>query len=225
MSPSGLKLRPDSDETLRKRRDRRAANTADPRGRDVRGSDMPFGSWWKRWTEPGGRVGHDRPLGDRSDLHSTSADAADEAPALPDPDSASWEVRSRGEPASAPVSIRATEEQLLHALEWRKRILIDHPGGPSRPGDGPALAKSLVGAGVGAVRQPPLAAQRALALTLDMNADLRELVWLFETDPALAPRLLKAANSAWYRRGGDPVTSISEAVRRVGMRGIESVVL
>jgi len=186
---------------------------------------VAFGNWWKRWTEPGGRTGQDQPSADPNGPHSTSADAADEAPARPDPDRASWEVRSRGEPAAAPVSIRATEEQLLHALEWRKRILVDGPTGSRRPGDGAALAKSLVGAGVGAVRQPPIAAQRALALTRDMNADLRELVRLFETDPALAPRLLKTANSAWYRRGGDPVNSISDAVRRVGMRGIESVVL
>lgn len=42
-------------------------------------------------------------------------------------------------------------------------------------------------------------------------------------DPALTARLLKAANSAAFYRGGDPVGSVFEAVQRMGVRQIRAI--
>jgi HD-like signal output (HDOD) protein len=120
---------------------------------------------------------------------------------------------------------RSSEEGLLHALDWRTKLLIQSSGSIQRPGDGPALARSLARSGTDAIRQPPLAAQRALLVARDHNAAIRDLVALFKTDPTLAPPLLKSANSIWYRRDGEVLLSIGEAVQRIGMRGVENVLV
>lgn len=53
-------------------------------------------------------------------------------------------------------------------------------------------------------------------------AGTRDLVRLIERDPALAGRLLRAANSALYTRG-DQVTSITAAVNRLGLSQVRSL--
>ena len=50
-----------------------------------------------------------------------------------------------------------------------------------------------------------------------------EIVDLIEKDPALAARALRAANSALYARGGDPIASIHGAVGRLGLNQIRSM--
>jgi HD-like signal output (HDOD) protein len=75
------------------------------------------------------------------------------------------------------------------------------------------------------IRQPPLAAQRALAVTRDPNASGVEIVRLVGEDPTLTQAVLRHANSAFYATYSDPCVSLPEAVRRIGTAGVETVVL
>jgi HD-like signal output (HDOD) protein len=77
----------------------------------------------------------------------------------------------------------------------------------------------------GLVRQPPVAAQRALALTRDTDTSVSKLVALVERDPTLGQALLRYANSAYYATDGGPCTSFAAAIQRVGMGGVHNVVL
>jgi putative nucleotidyltransferase with HDIG domain len=54
---------------------------------------------------------------------------------------------------------------------------------------------------------------------------LGELVGIVEKDPALTARLLRAANSALYSRGGDRVATLAPAIGRIGLRQLRSVAL
>ena len=64
--------------------------------------------------------------------------------------------------------------------------------------------------------------RRALA---DENVSIAEIARLLGTDPALAARVLKTANSAMFHRGGKPVTSLHNAVTRLGHRMVRNVAL
>lgn len=75
------------------------------------------------------------------------------------------------------------------------------------------------------VRQPPLAAQRALSVTRDTLAPISRIVSLVEQDPGLGQALLRYANSAYYSAGGGRVVSLHASVHRVGTTGVHNVVL
>jgi HD-like signal output (HDOD) protein len=75
------------------------------------------------------------------------------------------------------------------------------------------------------IRRAPIAAQRSLKLARNENSSMAQLAQLISGDPTLAQSLLRLANSAEYAIGGAHCTSIADAIRRVGARGVESVVL
>ncbi len=75
------------------------------------------------------------------------------------------------------------------------------------------------------VRQPPLAAQRVLSTCRRPTAGLKELTDLIERDPAITQDLLQHSNSAFYSSGGETISSLHGAVQRVGMAGVESVMM
>jgi HD-like signal output (HDOD) protein len=95
----------------------------------------------------------------------------------------------------------------------------------SRGNDANRLLESLLESPAGAVRQPPLAAQKALLLTRDPDTGLSALIALVEGDPTLGQALLRYSNSAYYATGGAPVISFRAAVQRVGLSGVHNVVL
>src|SRR5262245_25926275 len=70
---------------------------------------------------------------------------------------------------------------------------------------------------------PVLVLQVQRALANEMTG-LRELSTIIERDPALASRLLRAANSAAFAHG-EPVTTIGAAVSRLGMSHVRSLCL
>lgn len=74
------------------------------------------------------------------------------------------------------------------------------------------------------IRQPPLAAQRALIQSQDPEVDLNDLVRLFEGDPTLAQAALRRSNSAAYA-GGETIVSVRDAISRIGLAGVQSVVV
>lgn len=59
----------------------------------------------------------------------------------------------------------------------------------------------------------------------DPNAGAADVAAVIEQDPALTARLLRAANSAAFSRGGAAVTSVPAAVTRMGLNQVRAVCL
>jgi HD-like signal output (HDOD) protein len=57
----------------------------------------------------------------------------------------------------------------------------------------------------------------------DENAGAADVAAIIEHDPALTARLLRAANSAAFSRGGDRLGSVSAAVARLGINQVRGV--
>lgn len=64
--------------------------------------------------------------------------------------------------------------------------------------------------------------RKALA---DENVSVSEIARLIGSDPALAARILKTANSALFYRGSKPITSVHGAVSQLGQRMVRNVAL
>jgi HD-like signal output (HDOD) protein len=64
--------------------------------------------------------------------------------------------------------------------------------------------------------------RRALA---DEDVSIGEIARLLGTDPALAARTLRIANSAMFYRGSRPITSLSGAVSQLGQKMVRNVAL
>lgn len=75
------------------------------------------------------------------------------------------------------------------------------------------------------IKQAPGAAQRALATTQNLDSSLMQLVRIVEEDPTLSQGLLRFANSAYYAAGGGTVVSLTQAAQRIGVSGVQNVVL
>lgn len=141
-------------------------------------------------------------------------------------------------PASAPLPVTAERpaaappagEALVAALAARVReacgLLAHDFAGVSTAADAPALLDALREAPVDAVRQLPSAAREAVALCNDPRADFAQLARIVGADPGLAQALLRRANSAHYARAGQaPVVGIRDAIQRVGVAGLQAVLL
>jgi HD-like signal output (HDOD) protein len=59
----------------------------------------------------------------------------------------------------------------------------------------------------------------------DEDVSIGEIARLIGTDPALAARILKTANSALFYRGSKPITSVHGAVSQLGHRMVRNVAL
>ncbi len=73
---------------------------------------------------------------------------------------------------------------------------------------------------------PPLSAvaMRLVELASDDRCSIKDLVSLIEKDPSMAIRLLRLANSTFYR-SGQPVTSINQAIVRIGYHQLRIMAL
>jgi HD-like signal output (HDOD) protein len=131
------------------------------------------------------------------------------------------------EPLARPVEREVDDVAAWLALEVTQRIAAVRETLPreERGSDVPAFLDGIAGSFEAVVRQPPLAAQRALSLTRDPRASAARLVALVETDPGLSQGLLRYANSAFYAGAGGRVVSLMNAVNRVGTSGVHNVVL
>jgi HD-like signal output (HDOD) protein len=131
-------------------------------------------------------------------------------------------------PAGAPPELpndAAVEASLTDMLRQRVARLEHELATARDAGDAPALLAGLASGGASQVRQPPAAAQRALAVCRNPDCSQREVVRLLEGNPTLTHALLKSANSIYYSSGGAPCVSLGAAVQRVGIRGVYNVVL
>jgi len=61
-------------------------------------------------------------------------------------------------------------------------------------------------------------------LLRDPDVDLRIVAELAGTDAVLAGQIVRMANSAYYSRGGSPVTGLAPAIHRLGLRALRGLV-
>ena len=118
----------------------------------------------------------------------------------------------------------ALQTELTRVLHGRCEILMRAASVESRQSDAPMAIECLLRLDDAVIRQPPVAAQRALAVVRNPLSSAAQLVGIFERDPALTESLLQTANSSYYHRGSEPCIAIAEAVQRVGARGVESII-
>lgn len=71
----------------------------------------------------------------------------------------------------------------------------------------------------------PYVVNELLDLTSSVNSDMKSLVHLIELDPALTAKVLKAANSSFYRGNKNKIYKLTDAVRTVGFNGLKDLVL
>ncbi|MCC5882779.1 MAG: diguanylate cyclase [Halomonas sp.] len=71
----------------------------------------------------------------------------------------------------------------------------------------------------------PAAAARVIAIARSPEPRLTDYSRIIEQDPALTLRLLSMANSAFYVRGGNPVSNGLDAVSRIGLDATLSIAL
>ncbi|MCA8922510.1 MAG: HDOD domain-containing protein [Planctomycetes bacterium] len=129
------------------------------------------------------------------------------------------------EPERECTSHRASDADLAAALQHdlrcrAQRLLESLTHEPDLAYVVQALSEEIADA----LPQIPAAAQAGLALTVDANVQVQDLVRVFERDPSLAQALLKTANSSYYC-SASPCTSIDKAVVKLGRRGLRNVLL
>jgi putative nucleotidyltransferase with HDIG domain len=71
----------------------------------------------------------------------------------------------------------------------------------------------------------PFAVLRAIELLRDPEVEFPEVASVLEADPLVAARLLRIANSAVYGTKGGLVTTLEQAVSRLGVRPLQSVLV
>ena len=114
--------------------------------------------------------------------------------------------------------LRARLDFALHHLD--ESLIGEHRRSP----DVANLLRALRNDPLTGIRQLPVAAQRALAL-LHGDAPTTLLVGLFEQDPAITQGLLHQVNSVYYNASGARVSSLVDAITRMGRAGVQGVVL
>lgn len=85
------------------------------------------------------------------------------------------------------------------------------------------MLKSL--ADIGDLPHLPSVVFRLEQAARDPDAGVRDLASIIETDPPMAARLLKLANSVFYMRGNFPVTTIPQAIVRLGLKEVRRLCL
>jgi len=86
------------------------------------------------------------------------------------------------------------------------------------------LERSLAGRELELPSLPEVALKIRRALS-DEDVSVGEIARLLGTDPALAARTLRIANSAMFYRGSRPITSLSGAVSQLGHKMVRNVAL
>jgi HD-like signal output (HDOD) protein len=86
------------------------------------------------------------------------------------------------------------------------------------------LEQSLAGGSLELPSLPEVALKIRRALA-DENVSVTEIARLLGSDPALAARTLRIANSAMFYRGSRPITSLNGAVSQLGYKMVRNVAL
>ncbi|MFN8586630.1 MAG: HDOD domain-containing protein [Candidatus Eisenbacteria bacterium] len=177
-----------------------------------------FGNLWKRLFGASERTPAAPSAPPATEATALAAVVAETAADTPAPAAVAPEVPPEQDAASVEAALR-------RSLHWRAKVLMDGVTRDTQQSDAPALVEELVKAGDAVIRQPPDAAARALSVSRNPNSSLAQIVVLFEHDPMLVQSLLRQANSIYYRRDGQPCNSVHAAVQRVGMKGVQGILM
>ncbi len=134
-------------------------------------------------------------------------------------------------PAASPAlrpgeTPRDSMEKALRTLTAaRANSLLARADGLAASSDAPILLERLASAEQFNIKPMPATVTRALRMTNDVNISMLELTDVFESDAALANEALRVADSAFYRRPGATLTSILDAAQRIGMSGLQNVLM
>jgi len=86
------------------------------------------------------------------------------------------------------------------------------------------LERSLAGGALEVPSLPEVALKIRRALS-EEDVSIGEIARLIGTDPALAARMLRVANSAMFYRGSRPITNLKDAVSQLGQKMVRNVAL
>src|SRR3989338_7891692 len=70
----------------------------------------------------------------------------------------------------------------------------------------------------------PVTAQRVLSLMSDLDVSIEKIKRLISTDPGLATKILKVANSA-FSGGYRNIENLSQAILRLGLNSVRNIVI
>ena len=115
-------------------------------------------------------------------------------------------------------------EELRGVLASALRRLVAGTDDLQQESDSGALLRELATDPTGAIRQLPMAAQKALAL-VNQDASNAQLTEHFERDPSILQALLHQANGSYYNPSGRRVLALGEAIKRLGRSGVRNVLL
>jgi len=150
----------------------------------------------------------------------TPAPAADAAPAAKVAGEEPQWVRLDDEPSEEPA-LPPVQERIGDAVAALARDFSQ-----DRRWEDAVPLLQRISLGAAQVRQPPQAAQRALAVLRRRSYGIGEVVALVEQDPSLSQALLRHANSACYAGlSTQPLTSLRSAVQRVGSAGVQAAIM
>jgi putative nucleotidyltransferase with HDIG domain len=149
--------------------------------------------------------------------------AGDAAAPAAAPSPAPAAATAAGRPAETPRA--AMEAALRRLAATRAQALVARADALTAASDAPRLLESVTQAERYDIKPMPATVARALRLTADPDSSMRDLVDIFESDPGLAQELIRVADSAYYRRPGAVITSILDAAQRIGMSGLQSVLM
>lgn len=71
----------------------------------------------------------------------------------------------------------------------------------------------------------PFVVTELLSLTSSVDSDLKELIHFIELDPGITARVLRSANSAFYRGNKGRIYNLMDAVKTMGFNGLKDLVL
>lgn len=166
-------------------------------------------AWWRKLA---GQGGEETAVRTAADAPPAPASAARPTPTL-----------GAGRPGETP---RQSMENALRALtQKRVSLLLSRADGLTMSSDAPQLLETISNSEQFEIAPVPTTVARALRMTRDLDASMLELVDIFESDAALAQEALRMADSAFYRRPGGTITSILDASQRIGMSGLQSVLM
>lgn len=147
---------------------------------------------------------------------------ANPTPALDDARRPSRALTSDTPPLDA--AALAFSEELRATLTAGVRRLEASIDDRQRAGDTGGFLRELSIDPAGAIRQLPMAAQKALAL-LNQDPSNAQLTAHFERDPSVTQAILQQANGAFYNPSGRRVLALGEAIKRLGRSGVRNVLL
>ncbi|HUQ51732.1 MAG TPA: HDOD domain-containing protein, partial [Gammaproteobacteria bacterium] len=116
---------------------------------------------------------------------------------------------------------------MKHQAEVTDTVVLGSGYGDARALTAALVAKLERSLGEGRLELPslPEVAMKIRRALADDNVSVTEIARLLGSDPALAARTLRIANSAMFYRGSRPITSLNGAVSQLGYKMVRNVAM